>query len=458
MPIFCTFAVCNRVCRIMKVQTAIISAVLITSRKRADGNYPIVIRVQFGGRAEKYLPHSVPLSVWDKKKQRVKSSYKSSSVINAAITREIAIIEQRKLRYEQNNTPYTAKTLLKDSKPIDASLLQYKALCERMLSIKRYEKHTVNMFNHSYNVLKDYTEREDFLITELTSVFCEGFVKWLKNTREVSNGTINVVLARIGALYKYGIEIGVIDEEKFPHPFKKFKYWQQYKIGNNRFGLNSDIMQILENDYINQCIYADGIQGIWWYKENITETLLHKRYSELFVQCLLLMCYKMQGIALCDLLRIKEDNISMHTIGDEEYYIFQGIHRKKTNESIDVISVKKTDSNAVMFECFIETMKERDGWFLPVLYNHPNIDSTVTAMTQLINKKIKKIFGRLGLDSDGVTYYTFRHTFASVYINEKQGNPVYLAQMMGRSVNNIFSYVNKLNNVESMIKEKERMD
>lgn len=442
----------------MKVQTAIINAALITSRKRADGNYPIVIRVQFGGRAEKYLPHSVPLNAWDKKKQRVKSSYKSSSVINAAITKEISVIEQRKLRYEQNGTPYTAKMLLDDSRPTDANLLHYKALYTHMLGVRHYEQHTVNMFNHSYNVLTDYTGRKDFLVTELTSQFCEGFAKWLKNTRGVADGTVNVVLARISATYTYGIDIGVIDEIKFPHPFRKFKYWQQYKIAKSRFGLNSEIMQTLENDYINQCIYADGLQGIWWYKEGVVDKLLHKRSSELFTQCLVLMCYKMQGIALCDLLRIKSDNISLQTVGENEYYIFQGIHRKKTNESIDVISVKKTDCNAAIFECFISTMEQRDGWFLPVLHNHQNIENTITAMTQLINKKIKKIFGRLGLDSDGVTYYTFRHTFASVYVNEKQGNPVYLAQLMGRSVNNIYTYVNGLNNIEAMIKEKQRME
>ena len=86
-----------------------------------------------------------------------------------------------------------------------------------------------------------------------------------------------------------------------------------------------------------------------------------------------------------------------------------------------------------------------------------------------MNKKIPLIFKRIdeaynnvitdsGIDLTKVTYYTFRHTFASVYVNEKGGNPVYLADMMGRSVDNIFTYVNGLNSVEALIREKNKLD
>ena len=60
--------------------------------------------------------------------------------------------------------------------------------------------------------------------------------------------------------------------------------------------------------------------------------------------------------------------------------------------------------------------------------------------------------------ADGITYYTFRHTFASVYMNESGGNVAYLAQMMGRSVNGIFRYVSGLNSLRDIVKEKSKMD
>lgn len=455
-----------------KVQSATIKAVQITSRHRADGNYPIVIRVQFNGRAEKYLPIAVPISAWDKKRGKVKSSYKASYEHNRLIISELLKIEQRKLQFETNSVPYTAKMLLSDENYLQlGNSLIYRDLYKRMLKIKHYAYNTERLYNYAYSVLCDYVGREDFSILELTSQYVEGFCRWCVNVRNINEGSVNSICAKIGVVYRYGIDCGIIDEFRFPYPFKKFKYWQTYKYGSNKFGLSGDVMQILESDYINQCMVADGMQGIWCYKDGVCETILNKRYSELFIQCLLLMCYKLQGLALCDLIRIKAENITIQKIDDEEYYIFSGLRRKKTRESIDVISVKRSDCNAVIFEAFIQSMNERDGWFLPLMYNKGDItvDSVVNSMTILINKKIKKIFNRIdsendgvfkemGIDIDRITYYTFRHTFASVYVNECAGNPVYLAQLMGRSVNNIFTYVNGLNTLESMVREKNKMD
>lgn len=454
-----------------KIQSATIKACIIKTRKRADGNYPIVIRVQFGGRAERYLPIAVPLSAWDSKRGRVKANYNASNSHNRLISNELLKIEQKKLQFETNGIPYTAKMLLEEQNYLQlGNSLIFKDLYKNLMKVKQYEPHTVRLYNYTYNVLRDYMGKDDFSVLELSSQLLEGFSRWCKNVRGVADGTINTLLARIGVVYRYGIDCGIVDEVRFPYPFKKFKYWQDFKIGMNRFGLSGDVMQILENDYVSRCCYTDGIQGIWWYKEGVVDKLLHKRSSELFIQCLLLMCYKMQGLALTDLVRIKAENITIQKIDGDEYYIFSDLRRKKTGEEIDVISVKRTDSNAVIFDCFVNSMDERDGWFLPLLYNdRAKPDNIVQAMSQMIGKKIKKIFERidsehnkvisdLGVDISKITYYTFRHTFASVYVNEKQGNPVYLAQLMGRSVNNIFTYVNGLNNIESLIREKNKMD
>ena len=178
----------------------------------------------------------------------------------------------------------------------------------------------------------------------------------------------------------------------------------------------------------------------------------------------------MQGIALCDLLRVRAENITIQKLEGEEYYIFSDLHRKKTGEGIDVISVKRTDTNAVIFDMFINSMSQRDGWFLPILYGkeESKYENQIQAMTQLINKKISKIFDRInsennnvfkdmGVDVSKITYYTFRHTFATAFI-EQGGNPFHLADLMGRSPNNIVTYINGLSNVEQLIKAKKILE
>lgn len=452
-----------------KVSSATIKAVLITSRPKANGEYPIVIRVQFNGRAERYLPITCKKSEWDSQKGRCNSKCKSSNSHNRLIISELHKVETKLLDYQRLGIPYTAKDLLSDKNSLqNANSLIFKDLMERMLDMKGYENHTRRLYRYSYNSLVTFMgDRKDFKVIDLNSSLMEGFARYLKNVKGIADGTINTLLARIGCVYRYGIEMNIIDEVRFPHPFRKFNYWKTYKISSNRFGLTSDVMQLLENDYLNQVVYTNGIDGgTWWYKENVERLLLHKRSSELFIQCLFLICYKMQGLALCDMVRIKAENITIQKIENDEYYIFSDIFRKKTNEQINVISVKRTPSNAAIFDIFINSMSERDGYFLPLLNNkNAKPDNIVQAMSQMIGKKLNKIFTRIdkdndniltdmGLDYGHITFYQARHTFASVYVNEKHGNPIFLAQLMGRSVQNIFSYVNSLSNVQELIKAK----
>ena len=57
-----------------KVSRATIHLCQITSRSKSDGTYPIVLRVQYNGRAEKYTSVSVPISAWDSKNECVKNA------------------------------------------------------------------------------------------------------------------------------------------------------------------------------------------------------------------------------------------------------------------------------------------------------------------------------------------------------------------------------------------------
>ena len=453
-----------------KVSRATIHLCQITSRSKSDGTYPIVLRVQYNGRAEKYTSVSVPISAWDKKNECVKKSSPGASVFNKVLQELKNQVLTKLCECETLNIPYTAKSLLDDSSKssiINSNSLVYSDLYQNMCKIRGYRPHTINLYKTSYKLLCEFIGRDDFLVTDLRSVLLEGFARWCVDVKKMRDGAVNTYLARYGSVYRYGIELGIINSVRFPHPYKSFKYWKRYKIDMNRRGLSRDVMVKLESDYINQCCIADGIAGVWSYKDGIVERLLSHHYcDELYIEMLLLMCYKCQGLALSDLLRIRSENITIQKIEDKEYYVITDMHRRKTGELVDCIVIERNDCNSVLMECFVNTMDKRNGYFLPGLDNIDDVDNErkieyrVAYITQSFNKKVKKIFNRLGMEdiADGITYYTFRHTFASVYMNESGGNVAYLAQMMGRSVNGIFRYVSGLNSVRDIVKEKSKMD
>lgn len=456
-----------------KVSRATIHLCQITSRSKSDGTYPIVIRVQFNGRAEKYTSVSVPISAWDKKNECVKTGSPGATAFNKILQELKNQVLTKLCECETLSIPYTAKSLLDDSSKsslINSNSLVYKDLYQNMCKVRGYRHHTINLYHTSFHLLCEFIGRDDFLVTDLRSVLLEGFARWCVDVKKMRDGAINAYLARYGSVYRYGIELGIINSVRFPHPYKTFKYWKRYKIDMNRRGLNRDVMVKLESDYINQCCVADGIAGVWSYKDGIVERLLcHRYYDELYIEMLLLMCYKCQGLALSDLLRIRSENITIQKIDDVEYYVISDMRRRKTGELIDCIVIERNDCNSVLMECFINSMDKRNGYLLPGLDNIDDVDGAdndrkidyrVAYITQMFSKKVKKIFNRLGMEdiADGITYYTFRHTFASVYMNESGGNVAYLAQMMGRSVNGIFRYVSGLNSLRDIVKEKSKMD
>ena len=333
-----------------KILSAIITAALIKSRKRSDGGHPIVIRIQYNGRAEKYLPHSCPLEFWDAKKSRVKSSLKGSSVINATIAKEIAKAENRKQWYESRGEKYTAKMLIADNEQSnEAESLTYRSVHNDLIRVKRYTEHTVNIYDYAYKLLQEYVHDDDFSILSLTPSFCEGMSRWLSKTR--SAASVRSILSRYGVVYRHAIEMGVVDPAKNPHPFTTYKYWKTYRLNSKRIGRTEEIMNLLENDYCNRMSQVEPFEGVWWYREGVVEELLTQRSSLNFCQAMCLMCYKMQGLALCDLLRVRSDNVTKQKIGEDEYYIFTNVKRQKTKRPINVISVKRTNVNAVTMQC-----------------------------------------------------------------------------------------------------------
>ena len=61
------------------------------------------------------------------------------------------------------------------------------------------------------------------------------------------------------------------------------------------------------------------------------------------------------------------------------------------------------------------------------------------------------------LISPNITFYSMRHTFATIYMSNPSANPVHLATMMGRSVNGIYRYVKSLQSVDDIIDEREKI-
>ena len=438
----------------MKTAQATVNLVLNEQRKNKDGLCPIVLRIFWKGRKDRQTGIYIPKSQWLLKEQCVKPTHPQSGTLNLRL-QEIknAVIQRRNLLVAKG-LDYTIDDLLSEKEVLsDAST--FASVLDGMVSDKGLSQNTVMAYRASLRRLSSFYG-EGFRLSALTSDNLQGFCKDMAR-RGMSDSTINVTMACVASVFGYASAKG-LDVE---HPSAKFKYWKKYRINEKHRAFDSKTMERLLGYYLRETVSVDLMKGEWSYLESAVG-LLGNRNSPLFAVACGLMCYHLQGIAFADLVRIKSENIRVEVVDKVEYYVFSGMKRKKTNAVIDDIYVERNDDMMPLFEWFIWTMDERDGYLLPVLggYGYSSdkqVSEAIGSCSTVVNKGLKKVFAELGIRFDGnISYYCFRHTFASVYMSNG-GNPVFLANMMARNVSNIFRYVKNLDSAKEKIKERKRV-
>lgn len=441
----------------MKTSQATINLVLNKQRPNKQGLMPVVLRVSWSKkRATKQTGIYVADNQWDAKKQAVKMSVPECGTLNQRLFEIKSEAIKRLNMLVASGRSYTADDIISDRKVTNAcSLLS--ELLEDMISFKGLSHNTAMAYRASVRRLSEAGIEK---LSDISPEGVQGLCKRLKGNG-LSDSSVNSTMACLGSIWKFGVDRGYCEG----YLFSRFRHWKKYRIGENKVSLSQSDMETLLSYFLNQSVDADGFEGIWWYKKSAYIDLMN-RNSELFALCCFLLCYHLQGLAFADLVRIKSENIKIADVDGVRYYQFTGLKRKKTNKVIKDIFVEITDEVNPLFHIFYDTMDKRDGYFLPVLqnnelrYNYGNDAKKIAEATGTcsvnVNKCLRSVFAKLDLDVEGATFYTARHTFATHYMMNG-GNPVLLAELMGRSVNGIFRYVTGLTSNEQNIKERNRV-
>lgn len=440
----------------MRTNELTINLVLNKQRKNRNGETPIYLRLLYkGSRKLIKTDVSVPEIQWDSKRQCVKSTHPNFSELNQKlndIRQKYTSIRDGFIRRGIN---YTVADVVDGDRVKTGISDELSDVLESMIKHKGLSHNTVMAYKASVRRLG---EAGVFRLSDVSPDKVQGLCKRLKSN-ELSDSSVNVTVACLGSLWRYGVDLGICEG----YLFSRFKSWKKYKIAENKISLTQTEMDTLLGYFLKQSVQADGIEGVWWYTDEAYKTLMN-RNSELFALACFLLSYHLQGLAFVDLARIKSENIKIADVDGVRYYQFTGLKRKKTNKEIKDIFVEITDEVIPLFHIFYETMDKREGYFLPILQNNDlrynyDTEKKITEATGtysvVVNKNLTEVFKRLDITEDA-TFYSARHSFATNYILSG-GNPIYLAELMGRSVNGIFRYVTGLTSYEQNIKERSRV-
>ena len=441
----------------MRTTELTINLVLNKQRKNRNGETPIYLRLMFHG--ERKLIQTgvtIPEGQWDAKSQSIRSTHPNFSELN----RKLSDIKRKytdiRDGFIKRGIDYSVSDVVNGDKVKSGTSTVLVDVLESMIRHKGLSHNTAMAYRASVRRLG---EAGVLKLGDISPDGVQGLCKRLKSN-ELSDSSVNVTMACLGSLWKYGVDLGICEG----YLFSRFRHWKKYRIAENKVSLTDGEITSMLNDFVSRSVVADGIQGVWAYTDEAYFQLMN-RNSELFAECCFLLSYQLQGLAFADLVRIKSENISMVEIDGVEYYCVSGLKRKKTNKLIKDMFIVKDEDTCVLFECFMRTMDLREGYFLPVLQNnelayHYNgdekkISEACGSCSVVVNKGLRSVFKRLGITEDA-TFYSARHSFATNYILNG-GNPIYLADLMGRSVNNIFRYVTGLTSYQQNINERNRV-
>lgn len=479
----------------MKKEKATIKLILRTNKTLANGEHPIMLRVNWQGkRAEKSTGFSCKEQNWSGISECVKSVGKdampNAKKINAVIQNLKNNANEILNSFLFEGKDYTAQMIIDYLKgeQSDSVVRDLNGLVDEYIAVNRLKIETILSIRGIQKHFLDYLDRDNVYLLEVKKVHAVGFGRWCYE-QGFKNNTIRTNIQKMRALFRYAEEIEAIPS----NPFKNYKEGKIFKSDTNKQALTKDMMLLFKQFYLRKV----GELGANAEKKFLT--VGHK----IFACNAFLLCYMFQGLALIDMAKLKIENVDSTRVSDENNrYLVIRTNRSKTHKPVPIV-VRMDDFTVVLITPFLNYMIEH-GFLLPILSDSDITDEMILNKmryaTTAINKNLKivwreyntwvkeiteeyenvplppqgiykgffehKLVSDLGLNKDNVdkylinestTLYSARHTFATIFINSEGAKTTELAQMMGRSVAGIDRYIKDLMGVEEVLKARDKM-
>ncbi|PXV62875.1 integrase-like protein [Dysgonomonas alginatilytica] len=370
-----------------------IAAVLDNRTKRADGNYPVRIRVNHN-RVRKYLPTGKNLTQeeWDNlsnTRNRTLSDIRKSIEESFYVVKENidALCQKGDFSFSSLDTRLGNGSGESVNKVLEAKIKQLDA--EGRIGTKDLNQNTLFILEEfgGRNIPFD-------IITVAWLKRCEAFWTKTKNTT-----SIGMHMRNLRAIMNEAKRTGVIKDSQYP--FGRGKY------------------EIKTGDSIKKALSIDHIKQIYHFT-HFSETLLKYRDLWLFI-------YFCNGLNVADMVKLKYSDI----IDDEICFVRQKTCR--TTKNIKRIRVPLNDDLQNVISKW-GNPPSVNSYIFPYLngIETPNQQKVRTRdIIKRINKYMNLVARELGI-KDNITTYTARHSYATT-LKRSGANIAYISESLGHN-------------------------
>lgn len=343
---------------------ATITAVLYTSKKLANGEHPVMLRVSYNGkRSYKATGVACNKKYWNEKKEVISKGYPNYEVLNTIIQQKKNELITKELEYKVDGSEYSASKLLSDTKEDKKSNLTVQELIREQMNHYKTGAGAVNTwkgFQSLLNQFNEYTNNKPIELFDFTEELVKGFELYIRNAG-LSDNTLLNRMSKLRTVTNKAIKKKIIKPND--NPFISFDFEKKLNLQTKKKALQLneintlieyyfrvyywhmcnktiDNQNMLEDKYVvsrylhlgiknNKFEYTslsqDDKDSLFYYEplHYWHNYFLNKPFvldSECFTLCAFLLGYMMQGLAMVDLAKLKFSDLKEYEVIDKEQY------------------------------------------------------------------------------------------------------------------------------------------
>ena len=437
-----------------------------TSKVLSGYTSPVMISICKDGK-RKYVSTGISClpSEWDSKKNELKKSVKNNKAMNLIIRQKYNAIVSRELELIAQNIPYNIDDLINAVKTNNSNKLLLSDLLKEYISFKKSKHATIVNYEYALTVLERYNVRYvDQVNTNIINEIAYGKLKDNSNRNVIKN---------IKSLLNFAMKNKIIKE----NPVKGYKSDKKMNYETKKRALTYEQISKIEYNYVAKYFLTkEQVDSIKQMNQEQIDSIKDKDlreyytniingkiniYSEAFSVGMFLLSYNMQGLALVDLLTLKKSDFQLYNYSNKQslqnnllnpqskQYFRIETKRNKTGKNVTIfipVDQFMMFCNIIFNQNFNPDLIENDNYFFPVFSKEMTeieVFKKKQILQVMLNRKLKSFAKKVGINDD-ITFYTARHSFASI-LNWNGINPSLIAQMMGRDVADIQVYLKQFN-------------
>lgn len=313
---------------------------------------------------------------------------------------------------------------------------------EAFLNFRQRRVSTLKLYNYAFRLFVDFIGTDSVLIENINSMQMSNFINWLGENYAGNSGY--VVYCIIKSLFNFA------DKHYFItiNPLNMVDTRRRLSRHHHHQALTDQQMAICENDFWHS--FDTSANGVWQ-RDMLTDTK-----SDAFFRMCFILGYYLQGLALVDVLSLKVEQVKLRKVTGESLYVVE-TNRRKTGKGVKIV-IPENHANryrlfTLMYESAVNSGREH---LLPVLDSLGDdelyIYNKVNRLNCDLSRKLKQWWRQLNkcqlrrnpIDIKSTSYYSCRHTFATLYLQAPTANISELATLMRRNTEYIDTYIREI--------------